>query len=872
MVDPISLAAIAWPLAEGLRSSALAGVIGNVADRQLGEFFSSVRNRFAGISGPAENHDIAKALRLAQFQALEHVIRDFRDVWQIPHRKNTEEDFGIFFDKAGGFCRKNLGRCMDLKIKLNLEINNDLLAGIESTLGEVPSAPSEPRSQSSDLARNSTRVRRDRVRELAQEAVLSELVSAIDPVIVPEPFIAHFRAGNSEHQPWIELYGAYVVQQIKENDRFRNIYVAELLLQVKGLQIDQAEVLALMDARFGTLVESIQRIEAGQEELQHGQVRLIAGQEQLMHMVSEVLQRMGTPAADDASVREEFERLKTRLAATEGDLIGLLRSILQQPNVPAEKISEALAQAHKVLLVAREEITTLRAKSADYPELSEYLARAAAALDSRYQVDLEQAQQALAEARSRFREAVRRHRLRDAETEHVLLLREAQLAHARLRYEEAARLYREAAAVLLPEQERLRAVALVQAGEAQSDHAEIFGGVEPLTQALADYAQALILYPRETAPADWAAIQNDRANVLQSLGNRLGGMQGLAALREAIVGYEAALEVRTRQCMPMEWAATQNNRALALLSLGDRLGGEESLNTLRQAIACCEEALEVRTQQSMPADWAATQHNRASVLQSLGDRLSREESLDMLRRAIAGYDDALEVRRRESTPVDWAKTQNGRANALQSLSNRLGGDDGSSALRQAITGYEAALEIFTRESTPLDWAKTQHNRANAMQSLGDRLSGEDSLDTFRQALAGYQAALEIFIRESAPANWAMIQHNRANALQCLGDRLDGEEGVSTFRQALAAYEAALEIITHESMPADWAMIQHNRANALLSLDDRVRGEEGLDMLHEAIAGYEAALEVRTWQSMPYYHEQTRTSLERARCKLRDRGG
>ena len=66
----------------------------------------------------------------------------------------------------------------------------------------------------------------------------------------------------------------------------------------------------------------------------------------------------------------------------------------------------------------------------------------------------------------------------------------------------------------------------------------------------------MIVYPRERAPLQWAATQNNLGNALRVLGER---ETGAGRLDEAVEACRAALEVYTREQMPLDWAMAQNN-------------------------------------------------------------------------------------------------------------------------------------------------------------------------------------------------------------------------------------------------------------------------------------------------------------------------
>ena len=340
-----------------------------------------------------------------------------------------------------------------------------------------------------------------------------------------------------------------------------------------------------------------------------------------------------------------------------------------------------------------------------------------------------------------------------------------------------------------------------------------------------------------------------------------------ALLLDLQVSAELAALVVRASTNPEDMATAFNDHAIALTTLGERVGGEQGMTWLKQAIDAYDAALDIVTRDTMPAGWADTQMHRAIALSILGERAGGELGMTWLREAIDAYDAALEIRTRDTTPANWAMTQMNRANVLMILGERAGGEQGMAWLRQAVDAYDAAMDIVTRDTMPAQWALTQMNRANALAILGQRASGEQGRIWLKQAVDAYDAALEIRTRDTMPVGWARTQMNRANALLRLGRLVGGEQGGTWLRQAVDAYDAALKIVTHDTMPADWALTQMNRANALLPLGERAGGEQGMTLLKEAVDAYDAALDIFDHPGMEHYAEVARENRAEAVATL-----
>ncbi|HRP12127.1 MAG TPA: tetratricopeptide repeat protein [Terricaulis sp.] len=324
----------------------------------------------------------------------------------------------------------------------------------------------------------------------------------------------------------------------------------------------------------------------------------------------------------------------------------------------------------------------------------------------------------------------------------------------------AAARYAEAAEAA-PAGTRERWQYLVWQAYALTERSRLFAESAPLQQAVALYQQALILRPRETAPADWANAQNHLGIALALQGGR--GAPG--ALERAVVAYEAALSVMTREADPAGWAATQINLGAALWAQAER----GAPGALEKAALAYEAALSVLTREDAPARWAIAQNNLGNALALQGQR----GAPGALERAVAAYEAALSVRTRAADPAAWAETQMN----LGSVFNIQGARGAPGALERAMAANEAALNVITREANPVGWARIQVGLGDTLSVLGER-GAAGALD---RAIAAYEAALIVMTREADPAGWAVTTYNLAFAYRGLG----------RFAEARAAAEAAL---------------------------------------------------------------------------------
>jgi tetratricopeptide (TPR) repeat protein len=468
----------------------------------------------------------------------------------------------------------------------------------------------------------------------------------------------------------------------------------------------------------------------------------------------------------------------------------------------------------------------------------------------------------------------------------------AEVAGTRLRYDEAAKLFAEAARRVPPGHEEQRlgyleqeagvlflqgnewgdTAALVAAIDRQRTllrlrprahdalawarnqvslglNLTMFGILEQKTARLEEAVAALHLaleeLTRERDPVVWAAIQ-------MLLGNALVMMPGTARLEEAVAAFHLALEEFTRERDPAAWAMAQMALGYTLLKRGWQEAGtarrEEALATYRLV-------LEASTRERDPVVWATAQMVVGMTLVSLGER---EPGTARLEQAVAALHLASEELTRERFPLQWANVQLQLSNALTVLGER---EPGTARLEQAVATLHLALEELTRERGPVFWAMAQHVLGYELRMLGEREPGTARLE---QALATLHLALEELTREHDPFAWAEVQLSLGNALTALGER---EPGTARLEQALATLHLALEELTRERRPFGWAEVQLSLGNALTALGER---EPGTARLEQAVVAYETALAVFEAAGAGHYLEITQQKLGRVEEVLRAR--
>jgi tetratricopeptide (TPR) repeat protein len=817
-ISTLAIAGLGWVAgsAAGVAGPVAGGIVKGASAQVFPAVVRATKDRIAGLRNPPESQDVARAVRVAQIQALERVIRDF----QVARPERFGALFarpGDFFERSRAFCADAIGRSTNPSVKLNLEVTPALASAIDGLL--APPAPGGPADQHARA-----------VAALAEDAVLEELSEVLSGVRLPDGFEEHFRNGSRSKPRFLDLFAVYITGQIKGNQDFRAVLNSVQVASIEALAFDARELATRIEERFGAALD---RLEPKIDKIGVGVDRL----------------------------DERVKLLITRMEEGQGISRAALQAILRrlgEAEVPDDQILERLGGHAEELLELKEQLAQV---ARIYPDLAGVQQEAQTRINAG---DLSGARDLLSEAR----QTVRASRQDRSKEEAALLAREADIDRLESRYVEAVEKYDEAAGLVSFDQETQFGYLLQEAITLQNQGA-VFADHNAMQRAIQVYAKTATLRSQASAPFDWAMIQNNLGAALSQLARQ---RRDADLMMKAVDAYRAALEVRTRERDPLGWAMTQNNLNHALNFLGEReseadrltavvevyqgaldwyprerlplgwasiqneLGtarrrlGEREVSTeqLKQAVDAYRAALEERTRERVPSAWAETQNNLGMALLTLG---RRENCKERLEEAVDAYRAALEEYTRERVSLHWASIQNQLGSALQSLGEREGSTQN---LEQAATAYRAALEEFTRERAPLDWADTQNQLGDVLLSLGMK---ESSAEWLEEAVDAYRAALEERTREQVPYDWAMTQNYLGDALLELGE---GESNTERLEEATDAYRAALKEYTRDLVPLAWATIQHNLGLSLASIGER---DSGTERLEEAIEAYRAALEV-----------------------------
>jgi tetratricopeptide (TPR) repeat protein len=341
----------------------------------------------------------------------------------------------------------------------------------------------------------------------------------------------------------------------------------------------------------------------------------------LMAMVKTFANEMAATTAAKAQAEARAAELATKLGFTSAAVSEFFR-IVSREDVPAEKVPERLVEIAAHFAQTRD---TLAALDPDDPHLVEMVGSATRALEAGRLSDADQlldkakdfeliALRQAQELRKRALEAEDRHALTAAK----MLASRGDIARTQLHYKEAADHFGQAAVLIPPGHPYDLGLYLSRQADALSDLGARQGDNAALKSAIATYYRALDQFPRDTAPSDWARVENNLGIALTNLGYH---DSGTVHLDQAVEAFQLALAERRREAAPLDWGRTQYGLGVALFRTGER---ESGTTRLSEAIIAYRLALQEERRERVPLDWAAAQNGLGLASQSRAAQLGRD--------------------------------------------------------------------------------------------------------------------------------------------------------------------------------------------------------------------------------------------------------
>ena len=385
-----------------------------------------------------------------------------------------------------------------------------------------------------------------------------------------------------------------------------------------------------------------------------------------------------------------------------------------------------------------------------------------------------------------------------------------------------------------------------------------------LTTALAVYAEALELAPKDSDPLGWGKIENRIGQAQQTLGARLGDQK---MLQDSVASFREALTEQTQTAAPDAWAGAQNNLGNALYSLGQRTDDQA---VLQQAIDAFQASLSVYTRAADPAHWSTVQSNMGGAQMALADVIygatkeiqfkaldagnndvdnlpevvvARDKSVAILTTTEAQLQAALAARPRGDSPLDWAMIQHALASVLADRAKLTNSADDFKA---AAVAYRAVLEVHDKVKTPAQWVRSASNLAIMLRQYSSLIKDSAPLAEAADLL---KQAIELTPRDQAELDWAELQSKLGNVLSDMAG-FDGKG--ETADAAIAAYRLAAEVTTPERDLDGWRGLQVNIIQVDLTLGVATKDVPRLKIARDVAAQTAAAVRATNSEDADYF--------------------
>ena len=454
------------------------GAVGAVAGTgPVKEWVGGVRTRMAGRLPLPENHDLVRGIRTAHLAAVDKVTRRHAALLDTLPGHEIGSDERPFAASVRGW--------LDGRLKLLTAGAVDFGAVDEAQVARVLDEMVHP--SAIEGYAETARQARDR----AEEAALAE-IAADAGRRAPPLFERLFRG---EVAPgWYETFALFVNERIKTDERFRSIFLAAELVDIKRLVAAAERAIAAALLRGA---EQLDRVESTLGAVKDDTSVIRAMVEQL------VARQGGASEAERSALLRQIEETRGAHDLTLQAIAGFFRDVGETPLAAADYPRQfaAFAERYRALLAEAERRTNLPAA------FEAERGRAAEAIRAGALDEADGILRALGARLAAWRREQQEMLEQAARDEASVLAERAGIAGARLRYFDAAALQEEAAELMAFDVEAAwrhtmdGASALYNQGQELGDNAA-------LAQAIVTFGRALALTPRERVPLDWAGTQN----------------------------------------------------------------------------------------------------------------------------------------------------------------------------------------------------------------------------------------------------------------------------------------------------------------------------------------------------------------------------
>ncbi len=487
------------------------------------------------------------------------------------------------------------------------------------------------------------------------------------------------------------------------------------------------------------------------------------------------------------------------------ELMALMSEMASRSGLKPDQLATELPNAFSRLAKMRKEIEEFRRLMENEPGIAPFVEIAAAAVASGRRPDLQAADQALAQAQSRYDEAIRARTQaleRTRSNRAHLYEQRGNIAETEYRSKEAAEFYLAAAKDTPAADLESTARRFALAGATLFVHGNNFFANDTLREAIRVMeSEALRRYEqivpgsdeqRRIVAASTAIVLANIADAQTSLGGRLPGYDGAKMMVDARATYRKALDRIKVEEFPDLAMDILNRRSQRDLEFGRRIVKDRGRGHFAEAVKTMRLILSI--QDGKPAykdELGRTRNNLANALKELSKRTDGEEGDRLI-------DEAIELFRQSVTVLEQLPDKNNvliaRSNVAHALgvrAERKGGLAGAQDIDAALEMYEKIGRDLDKEKNPRLWAAVKQNEAELLRLVGQRQTDPTrALQALKASFELYQKVLTVISKDTAPNHWALVCAEMGHTLVAALPLLDENDRRKMSAHAVAAFETA----------------------------------------------------------------------------------